>query len=764
MHAKSFAKVQSFQYRPAASHQATSTPNGSGNINNSLPPLRLSPSEYDAAAKHMKDRFIYVLANALGSKITVTTNDNEKITGILQSISTITDSIPSLILKFPTRENHVYENEFLTIPQSLISMFTCENVDISPKTSSLSATSTLSTSNSPKPTSQTLSATGNDKGEKKGTKGLKDDKVAKESKDLNEFKTDSQIANSSFKEKPLEKWIPDDSAIVSEALEDIKPGNWDQFKANKAITGLEPEYDEEEYTTRLNTNSKDFAKRLEFAKKMEKEILSAPSNGNLHIDEERGRIVDVSNVDEEDKYSGVLRENAQSEEKLMNMLKSPSGAQKNPPQLRNYNEGQYIPPSQRAAQQHKDPAVVSTSTPTSAANTTTTKSAAKKIPDTAAKQLSSPIASSSASLPPPISTKLPEKPIVKESAKKVSTPSFVSPPPSSSSKKTSTSVDAKRNLAVSPPVDSKQNLSTPVHNPLHSSGSASTPPTVKTEPNDNMVSSQLQQSQPKQPHQNHASNYNHNQQQHMQSPSQHPQQLPPQHQQQPQQQHMPHAMQQPMQQYTHAQPHLSPYQPQNNQMRNTQRHNYQPNDAHPNGPLSNNYRFNNQHENGSNNNNNGHSHHNRVGPSKPLFRLHGSYEKPKTGRILEGKFNILATTKKEYLEKNPGSDVLIIPMAPSYATQPGWPETIETKYDVLFKAENKPPQIQMQSQMYVHPGYHPYAQGYSPGYSPQYVQQPYYYYPGYPQKQYPYAAPMGYPVMEGQPPYVYQHNPMQGHR
>ncbi|GME98595.1 unnamed protein product [Ambrosiozyma monospora] len=85
-------------------------------------------------------------------------------------------------------------------------------------------------------------------------------------------------------------------------------------------------------------------------------------NGNLHIAEERGLVVDDSGVDEEDKYSGVIREKEKSSDGnalLMGMLKGTSTKEKT--ELKPVTPGAYIPPRQRAANFHGDPAVLSSS-------------------------------------------------------------------------------------------------------------------------------------------------------------------------------------------------------------------------------------------------------------------------------------------------------------------------------------------------------------------------------------------------------------------
>lgn len=119
------------------------------------------------------------------------------------------------------------------------------------------------------------------------------------------FKTDSDISKSKFKERELAKWVPEDDLKLALDETQHKPGNWDQFKANQERFGIDSTYDETLYTTRVNTEAKDFQQRLKKAEQLASEIEGSVSS-DPHIMEERGKI-DDSGIDEEDKYSGVAR-------------------------------------------------------------------------------------------------------------------------------------------------------------------------------------------------------------------------------------------------------------------------------------------------------------------------------------------------------------------------------------------------------------------------------------------------------------------------
>ena len=95
--------------------------------------------------------------------------------------------------------------------------------------------------------------------------------------------------------------VKSSSAVLSGSI-----AGWDQFKANKELFNVTGGYDENVYTTPLDYSELDSAK-IAHAEKLAREIESAPTQ-NIHQAEERGQVgqTDNSELDEEDKYSGVL--------------------------------------------------------------------------------------------------------------------------------------------------------------------------------------------------------------------------------------------------------------------------------------------------------------------------------------------------------------------------------------------------------------------------------------------------------------------------
>jgi PAB1-binding protein PBP1 len=91
-------------------------------------------------------------------------------------------------------------------------------------------------------------------------------------------------------------------------------GQWDQFKANKELFNVNATFDENVYTTQLDTSQLD-AKKMAEAERIAKEIENTATK-NIHMAEERGFKVETD-FDEEDLYSGVLtKDGKQRHEKV----------------------------------------------------------------------------------------------------------------------------------------------------------------------------------------------------------------------------------------------------------------------------------------------------------------------------------------------------------------------------------------------------------------------------------------------------------------
>ncbi|KAI6781829.1 uncharacterized protein J7T54_004995 [Emericellopsis cladophorae] len=135
------------------------------------------------------------------------------------------------------------------------------------------------------------------------------------------FRTDSAISNNRFgQERVLQPWVPDANDAVDGSLErssgsgagGSSGGAWDQFAENEKLFGLKSDYNENYYTTSINTNDPRYNERMSAADRKAREIERSEAT-TTHVAEERQMDFTASGKDdagenEEDKYSGVRRQ------------------------------------------------------------------------------------------------------------------------------------------------------------------------------------------------------------------------------------------------------------------------------------------------------------------------------------------------------------------------------------------------------------------------------------------------------------------------
>lgn len=80
---------------------------------------------------------------------------------------------------------------------------------------------------------------------------------------------------------------------------------WDQFETNQRLFNVKSTYDENLYTKKLDKSALS-KEQLEHAERVAREIESSTTT-NIHLLEERGHALERE-IDEEDRYSGVIRE------------------------------------------------------------------------------------------------------------------------------------------------------------------------------------------------------------------------------------------------------------------------------------------------------------------------------------------------------------------------------------------------------------------------------------------------------------------------
>ena len=123
------------------------------------------------------------------------------------------------------------------------------------------------------------------------------------------FRTDSDISGSlAVRERNLQRWEPSAvDANINLSLEGSGSAGWDQFEANERLFGATTSYDENIYTTRIDRSDPSYKRKEAKAAQIAREIESSEPD-NPHVREERGLATETDGHDEEEKYSGVRRE------------------------------------------------------------------------------------------------------------------------------------------------------------------------------------------------------------------------------------------------------------------------------------------------------------------------------------------------------------------------------------------------------------------------------------------------------------------------
>ncbi|EEQ88081.2 PAB1 binding protein [Blastomyces dermatitidis ER-3] len=160
------------------------------------------------------------------------------------------------------------------------------------------------------------------------------------------FKTDTDISGGqAVRERELQRWEPGTDAPVDLSLESAGSTSWDQFEVNERLFGATTSYDENLYTTRIDRSDPSYKRKEAEAARIAREIESSETD-NAHLREERGLVAENDYANEEDKYSGVRREDF--------------------PPLQSGQPNKYTPPARRAPTSHPtvpgapvDPAIIS---------------------------------------------------------------------------------------------------------------------------------------------------------------------------------------------------------------------------------------------------------------------------------------------------------------------------------------------------------------------------------------------------------------------
>lgn len=114
-----------------------------------------------------------------------------------------------------------------------------------------------------------------------------------------------------MRERTLKRWEPAADTDVDMSLESsTSTKGWDQFEANERLFGATSNYDENIYTTRIDRSDPSYKRKEAEAARIAREIETSDTS-NPHMKEERGQVpVGGTGGDEEEKYSGVRRDEA----------------------------------------------------------------------------------------------------------------------------------------------------------------------------------------------------------------------------------------------------------------------------------------------------------------------------------------------------------------------------------------------------------------------------------------------------------------------
>ncbi|CAJ0828668.1 10284_t:CDS:10 [Entrophospora sp. SA101] len=250
--------------------------NHNNNINNNNhPPISSGPNSYkpieqvvydEIASRHMHDRMLFLFSNLVGMNVVVTLKSGVKYQGFFRTACT--DGEMGVVLRLARRI--LSKNEEKTTPNPAKESFIILAKDLM----DIHATNV--------------------------------DFFASErpSFERDTFRTDSDITDrTEIRERELHKWTPDESG---ENILENGDNSWDQFEVNRQLFGITTDFNEEIYTTKLDRSKPDFKEREKAAIALANEI-NRTTTTNVHMLEERGHIIDESQIDEEQLYGAVAR-------------------------------------------------------------------------------------------------------------------------------------------------------------------------------------------------------------------------------------------------------------------------------------------------------------------------------------------------------------------------------------------------------------------------------------------------------------------------
>ncbi|KAF1988034.1 hypothetical protein K402DRAFT_329278 [Aulographum hederae CBS 113979] len=252
---------------------------------NSLRPMAAWGKETSGLERHANDRMTFLLASCTGLPCSITLKNGDRFKGLFSASTLDTVPVSRYVLKMvkevkqedTSQANGVSndDGDYIGAGENHVMTFEVQNV-VDLEVNGVSTGKTL----------------------------------AKSQNGASSFRTDTDISgNQTMRERTLQKWEPGADTDVDLSLEGSGTGGWDQFATNERLTGLRSDYDENLYTTTINTSAPGYSQKAARAARLAREI-EGSSAMNEHVAEERGgyKHLDDSGLDEEEKYSGVRRD------------------------------------------------------------------------------------------------------------------------------------------------------------------------------------------------------------------------------------------------------------------------------------------------------------------------------------------------------------------------------------------------------------------------------------------------------------------------
>ncbi|EFW23269.1 PAB1 binding protein Pbp1 [Coccidioides posadasii str. Silveira] len=300
----------------------TSQQNGAGHGRKpAVSPKSLTNKESNTPDMHAHDRLVFLMTAFIGSTATITTKNGENFSGIFSGSRTEPNET-SFVLKMTRRAS--------TDPDS-----------IRPNGTSHQASPYLGSGPDHKMIFDAQDVADF------AVAGVSTAGMGVKEQNGSSFRTDTDISgNQPGRERELQRWEPGPDAVVEMSLEgSASTGTWDQFETNARLFGATSSYDENLYTTRIDRNDPSYKQREAEAARIAREIESSETD-NPHVREERGFVNLKDDIGEEEKYSGVRRDDF--------------------PPLQTGGPNKYTPPARRPPMGHPtvpgapvDPAIIS---------------------------------------------------------------------------------------------------------------------------------------------------------------------------------------------------------------------------------------------------------------------------------------------------------------------------------------------------------------------------------------------------------------------